>query len=245
MKIQIGICDKEVSMQTRLSEICTRILTKSEIKVYDNGRELLESAIKFDLILADISMPELDGLKTMEEYCKSPYYKNHRPAIIFISSHREFVFEALDLHIFHYLIKPLDEKKLEKILKSAVSERFRYKSETPLTFRTKSSCWHVCPSRIFYIESNLRKVIIHTDGETLELYAAMADLEKLLDDCFYRCHRGYLVNVEKIVGYDRHNIYLMDGSHILLAKTKYQEFAAVYQNYLAGSLQENTDAPTF
>lgn len=233
MIVQIGICDKEVAMQTRLSEICTRILPKSEIKVYDNGRELLKSAIKFDIILADISMPELDGLKTMEEYCESPFYRNHRPAIIFISSHWEFVFEALDLRIFHYLIKPLDEEKLEKVLKSAASERFRYQSETPLTFRTKSSCWNIYPSRILYIENNLRKVIIHTDGETLELYAVMSDLEKLLDDCFYRCHRGYLVNMKKIVGYDRRSIYLIDGSHILLAKTKYLEFAAVYHDYLS------------
>lgn len=40
MIIQIVICDREVAVQTRLSEMCTRILSKSEIKVCDNSREL-------------------------------------------------------------------------------------------------------------------------------------------------------------------------------------------------------------
>lgn len=73
-----------------------------------------------------------------------------------------------------------------------------------------------------YVESNLRKVIIHTEKEAVEIYATMAELEQRLDSRFYRCHRGYLVNFEKVVKYDRKNIALSDGTNLILAKTDTQ-----------------------
>lgn len=38
----------------------------------------------------------------------------------------------------------------------------------------------IIPSRILYVESNLRKVIIHTEKEAVEIYATMAELEQRL-----------------------------------------------------------------
>ena len=43
-------------------------------------------------------------------------------------------------------------------------------------------------------------------------YYTMAELEKLLGSTFFRCHRGYLVNLGKIRSYDRESIKLTNGS---------------------------------
>lgn len=40
----------------------------------------------------------------------------------------------------------------------------------------------------------------------------MGELEKLLGSTFFRCHRGYLVNLGKIRSYDRESIKLTNGS---------------------------------
>ena len=80
--------------------------------------------------------------------------------------------------------------------------------------------------------SNLRKVIIHTEKEAVEIYATMAELEQRLDSRFYRCHRGYLVNFEKVVKYDRKNIVLSDGTNLILAKNRYTEFVDAYLHFL-------------
>ena len=107
-----------------------------------------------------------------------------------------------------------------------------FQAEEALTFHTKSCHFRIIPSRILYVESNLRKVIIHTEKEAVEIYATMAELEQRLDSRFYRCHRGYLVNFEKVVKYDRKNIALSDGTNLILAKNRYTEFVDAYLHFL-------------
>ncbi len=50
-------------------------------------------------------------------------------------------------------------------------------------------------SNVLYIESRAKKVEIHTKTNIVEAYATISELEKQLVGSFYRCHRGYLVNM--------------------------------------------------
>ncbi len=42
-----------------------------------------------------------------------------------------------------------------------------------------------------------QKVIIHTTGGILEVYGKWKNLKAVWGNSFYRCHRCYLVNMEK------------------------------------------------
>ena len=230
--LSIGICDDDIHMLTYLEKLCQKILPECKVTSYQTGSELLKSQAAFDIILMDIKMEGEDGLETVRKLRDNPVADFSRsPAVIFITSYDEYVFEALDLFAFQYLLKPLDENKFERTLLTAVSECSR-QTEEALTFHTKSCHFRIIPSRILYVESNLRKVIIHTEKEAVEIYATMAELEQRLDSRFYRCHRGYLVNVEKVVKYDRKNIALSDGTNLILAKNRYTEFVDAYLHFL-------------
>ena len=173
-----------------------------------------------------------DGLEAIRKLRGNPGADFSRsPAVIFITAFDEYVFEALDLFAFQYLLKPLDENKFERVLLTAVSE-CSGQTEEALIFHTKSCHFRIIPSRILFVESNLRKVIIYTEKEVVELYATMAELEQRLDSRFYRCHRGYLVNFEKVVKYDRKNIVLSDGTNLILAKNRYTKFVDAYLHFL-------------
>ena len=91
-------------------------------------------------------------------------------------------------------------------------------------------------------QSTLREIakLIDDVDDMLESYIGkdileepMAELEKLLGSAFFRCHRGYLVNLDKIRSYDRESIKLTNGSSLILSKTKYAEFVDAYMHYLA------------
>lgn len=82
------------------------------------------------------------------------------------------------------------------------------------------------------MESNLRKAVINLQHEQFEVYSTMAELENLLGDFFFRCHRGYLVNLGKVQSYDRVTITLINGKRIILTRTKYAEFVDAYMRYL-------------
>lgn len=230
--LSIGICDDDIHMLTYLEKLCQKILPECKVTLYQAGSELLKSQADFDIILMDIKMKEEDGLETVRKLRdKASADFSRRPTVIFITAYDEYVFEALDLFAFQYLLKPLEESKFEKVLLTAVSECSE-QIEEALTFHTKSCHFRIIPSRIIYIESNLRKVIIHTDKEDVEIYATMAELAQRLDSRFYRCHRGYLVNFEKVEKYDRKSIWLSDGTNVILAKNRYTEFVDAYLHFL-------------
>lgn len=84
---------------------------------------------------------------------------------------------------------------------------------------------------IYYIESCNKKVIFHMTDGILEIYGKMEELEKLLGNTFYRCHRCYLVNMEKISAYSADNIQVMNGDSLLIARRKYSDFVKAYMLY--------------
>ena len=60
----------------------------------------------------------------------------------------------------------------------------------------------------------------------------MDELEGQLGGGFYRCHRGYLVNMAHIVRYDNDSIFLSSGGKVYLTRKKHNEFVKAYMWYL-------------
>ena len=87
---------------------------------------------------------------------------------------------------------------------------------------------------IIYIESRAKKVEIHTQNDIIEVYAAISELEKQMIGNFYRCHRGYLVNMGFISEYSINSITLNNGEKVILSKEKYGDFVKTYMRYLIG-----------
>ena len=73
---------------------------------------------------------------------------------------------------------------------------------------------------------------IHTTRETIEAYASMNELERQLGGSFFRCHRGYLVNLAYVAEYNGQSIILNNGECVYLAKERYGEFVKIYMRYL-------------
>lgn len=60
----------------------------------------------------------------------------------------------------------------------------------------------------------------------------MEHLEKQLGNGFFRCHRGYLVSLDKVKQYDSREIELINGDIILLSRQKYSDFVQAYMKYM-------------
>ncbi len=157
-------------------------------------------------------------------------------AVIFITGIREYVFEAFDVSAFHYLLKPIEEQKFMEVLCRAAEEAGKRKGqrERQIFIRAKNQGYTLNLNNILYIESRGKKVEIHTTDmeDVIESYAMMDELEGQLGDGFYRCHRGYLVNMAHIVRYDSDSIFLSSGEKVYLTRKKHNEFVKVYMWYL-------------
>lgn len=64
---------------------------------------------------------------------------------------------------------------------------------------------------ILYIESNLRKLIIHCTLDTYHCYHKLDDIaEALADKGFIRCHQSYLLALNKVTAYTNLHAYIQD-----------------------------------
>lgn len=91
-----------------------------------NGRQVLAavSIHKPDLIFLDIEMPCLNGIEVVKAL---PI--DIMPMIIFTTAYDQYAVSAFDLNVVDYLLKPLDEKQVERAVQRAVIE---YSSKSSL-----------------------------------------------------------------------------------------------------------------
>ncbi len=66
-----------------------------------------------DLLLLDIEMPGMSGLELTKNLSA------RRPAIIFITSKREYAVEAFDLNVVDYIVKPLTSQRFVQAIDKA------------------------------------------------------------------------------------------------------------------------------
>ena len=118
--LSIAVCDDEVieccNMAKRIKEIMEEIKMPCIIRQFQSGGELLQTLESFDVVFLDIIMRELDGMKTAQIFRERASDK----ILIFVSSSREYVFEAYDVEAFQYLLKPVEGRKLKSVLQKAV-----------------------------------------------------------------------------------------------------------------------------
>ncbi|MDE5678994.1 MAG: response regulator, partial [Lachnospiraceae bacterium] len=118
--LSIAVCDDEImeccGMAGKIKEIMEELKTPCIIRQFDSGRKLLQAPESFDIVFLDIMMCDIDGMKTARMLREKASDK----LLIFVSSSREYVFEAYDVEAFWYLLKPIDVLKLKNVLQKAL-----------------------------------------------------------------------------------------------------------------------------
>ncbi len=224
--MEIAVVDDEKTIKEHICTLIEEQQPDSHIEAYATGEELLVSGKRFDIVFLDIRMEGMNGI----EAAKKLRAQQGDIILVFITGMKDYVFDALDLYAFQYLLKPVDEGKFAEVLKRAVREAARKKERRVLFIKSRNLT--LDQSEILYIESRAKKVEIHTERQNIEIYAAMDELEGQLGEEFYRCHRAYIVNMDRITEYDSESITLTSGDRVYLTKKKYGEFVKAYMWHL-------------
>ncbi len=226
--LRIAVCDDEKIIAQQIENMIKKCLPECNISKYFSGNDLLKSCIKFDIIFLDIQMENMNGIETAREIRR----RENDTVIIFITGIKEYVFEAFDVSAFHYLLKPVNEEKLKEVACRAVNEINKKAKKQQFFIKTRDKSIAVDVDDILFMENEMRKIAVHTKREVIRFYGSMSDIEEKVGDKFYRCHRGYLVNMEHIAEYDNENIYLTNGDKVYLSREKYQNFVKHYMRFL-------------
>ncbi|WP_279053479.1 LytR/AlgR family response regulator transcription factor [Eisenbergiella tayi] len=224
--MEIAVVDDERAIREHICALIEEQQPGNRIEAYATGEELLASGKRFDVVFLDIQMEGMNGI----EAARNLRERQGDTVLVFITGIKDYVFDALDLYAFQYLLKPIDEDKFAEVLERAAREAGRKKERRVLFIKSRNLT--LDQSEILYIESRAKKVEIHTTRQVIEIYAALDELEGQLGEEFYRCHRAYIVNLDCITEYDSESITLTNGDRVYLAKKKYGEFVKAYMWHL-------------
>ena len=222
--LSIAVCDDELLFCTRLSEKIRHLMEQFDrdcvIRQFQSGTELLEAVEQFDIIFLDILMADLNGMETAKIIRERAYDK----LLIFISSSTDHVWESYEVEAFWYLVKPISGKKLEQVLRRAVTKTEEEPQEY-LVIQKERRPRKLFLKDIYYFEIRGRVLELHGTEGVLPYYGQMGDLEKQLSGkgCF-RCHKSFLVNLKYVDTYSHQEVVLENGERLPIARRRYEAF---------------------
>jgi len=91
---------------------------------------------------------------------------------------------------------------------------------------------HIRAKDILFIETDKRNIIVHTIERDYISNRGMDEVESELEDYgFFRCHKSYLVNLERIRKIDKEYAYFANGAKAMISVRKYPEMKEQFFAY--------------
>ena len=215
MEWKIAIVDDLQMDRDRLSKDVDRWFTKQglekEIRVYESGTDVLREFEpgRFHLAFLDIRMDDMTGIELAEQLRES----DTDLLICFLTTSREYAFDAFPIHPFDYLIKPYKEEQLNHVL--AEAQRVLSGSEPEITVKIARGEIQLPFGQIVSAISQGHSVLFHlTDASIVRGVSTFSEIERLLggDERFLPCNRGVLINMDHVTNLDGESFSMDDGS---------------------------------
>ena len=155
---------------------------------------------KTDIVFLDINMPELDGMSLGKILAKL----NDELKIVFITAYRDYAPEAFEIKAFDYLLKPYSEKRINELLdnltKSKEGEHIKDITQlNKITVTSDDKMYVISIDDIYYIEAGEKESTVYTSEQSYISKIKISKWEEILPPWkFYRTHRSYIVNLDKI-----------------------------------------------
>ena len=177
----------------------------------------LESGVVYDIYLLDIYMPGITGMSIATELrsrgIKSP--------IIFLTSSTDHALQAFGVDATHYLLKPYTKDNFYMGMEKAMQSITSHKDDS-IVLKVDNEYRSISISKILYCEAEDKYQRLYlANGERLLVRITGTELYKQLSefDCFYRCGRAHIVNLNHISKVSQNGAVFKDGVQLSLPRT--------------------------
>lgn len=216
---RVAVCDDCAADGQHIRELVEQIFRErgmpAMVALFGNPAELLSDIEtnhnQYDLYLLDVLMGETNGIELAETLRGG----GSRAMLIYITSSRDYAIYGYKVQANDYLLKPIEKAALDASIRRILARR-----ETVLV-ESDGAMKSLPLSDIRYAEAYGHYVLLQTTipGETARLRATLSEVQqKLGDERFARCHKGYIVNLAHVREIRLGSILLHGGDTIPLGR---------------------------
>ncbi|GGI75690.1 two-component system response regulator BtsR [Shewanella gelidii] len=194
------LVDDEPLAREELASMLTAYQDIQIIAQCGNAIEAIQLIIKHkpDLIFLDIQMPKISGMELI-----GMLDPEQMPKVIFITAFDEFAIKAFDNHAFDYLLKPIEESRLQqsiaRLRKDLTPQAVHSIAPTQLNHLpcyTGNKLKVILVDEVEFVCSDVGGIHVTTAKETVHTQMTLKMLEEKTG--LVRCHRQYLITPKAI-----------------------------------------------
>jgi DNA-binding LytR/AlgR family response regulator len=217
MKLRSIILEDSKIARIALERLCMNHNMLDHIASFENAKDALVflEETEIDLIWLDVEMDNMNGFEFLNELAVLP-------AVIMTTASTEYAYEAFQYDIVDYIHKPVTKPRLNLAIEK-VQERIKntepiISNEPSKTTQDADNIYvkidrkfvRIKKSAILYIENFGDYVKIFTEKESFVVLTPLKNMEKKFGDSFFRVHRSYIVNLNKILDVDENNLVIQN-----------------------------------
>jgi len=186
-------------------------------------RHYIEDKPLMDMLLYDISQKEpLEYLHQIRE-------KYQMASILLMADIQTSPMEYMrpGIRANSLLLRPWTKQQVEEVLREFIGEylkmvkREKQEGSKAFVIESKEGRLSVPYDQIYFFEAREKKIYICVGKEEFGFYHTIDKLAEKLPENFVRCHRGFIVNTDKIrkIMLSKSIIYLTDGFDVPLSRS--------------------------
>ena len=196
------------------------------IDVCTDSASFLAETPAYDMAFLDIEMQPLSGI----EVARRLQNANAHVVLFMVTSYNRYLDDAMDLHVFRYLQKPLQEERLAAGLQKALDLRRAATVEMYLTDRGETV--HISSDDILYLEIVGRKTkVVTLSGTFFSPHSLRVWQGKLPRAFFFTVHGSFIVNVRCVKKYTREQVIMQNGDAVPIAHLRQAAFRRFFLEF--------------
>lgn len=228
------LCEDNQSILDKLTKMLESIFIKNNLHgkiscAVTAPDELINYIEKerFDVVILDIDLKsEISGISLANLIRKN----NKKAYIIFATAHLEYSLLAYKYKTFDFLPKPVTLERLEETILRLFDDAT---AKCGNFFKLRNKNCLINNDDVFFIQKQGKTAIFKTSVEDISYNSSFSNILNHLPNNFVRCHKSYIVNLDKISCIQSNNtIVFKDNSEIqCFIGPKYEYLFAEVKNH--------------
>lgn len=244
--LRIAICDDQAHILQELTRQIRAAFERRSIPVQllslDSAGALYSAMADapLDALFLDIDLGTVDGITIGRRLHK----QEDAPALIYVSSHAERVFESFAAAPLRFIQKERFSLEVDDAVE-AILQYLKRRDRQRLVLNGRSGILSIPVDDILYIECFAKVQQIVTACQSYEIRCTLSELEERLGELgFLRPHKGYLVNYRCVECIESDRLCLRNGQSIPVSKHKLSQIKQQYLCLITRDLDIYIPSPT-